>query len=259
MMQEFYDLARAKDVGVGVLFEDVVQKIYEDLLKPGDIAVDVGANWGDHLFPMAKAVGPNGHVIAFEPIPYLYEKLCTKALDCGFQNITLHQYAASFESGVSSFAMFDNHKAYSGLKKRDTPFTDHEGGLVEIQVKKARIDSKMPWFRKISLMKLDIEGGEYDALRGAKRTMKKDRPVIIFENGREGPSQLYGYTKEDFYRLFEDKNYEVFVINGDRFTRQMWDEHIRCWEFVAYPREKAELANRLPQYCREVLAVRQAA
>jgi len=253
IIQQLYDLSASEGREVGHYFEAIVQRIYEDLLTEGDAAIDVGANEGRHLFPMAQAVGPKGRIIAFEPITKLCRKLRSQARRRGFRNIRLHERAAAHEAGKSSFSLFERRKAFSGLKRRKTPFADAEGGLKEISVMRCLIDSKRPWFRRISLIKMDIEGGEYHALLGAERILTRDRPVIIFENGRHSSSQLYGYTMEDFFGLFERHEYQLYVISGEPFTRDLWHSPIRCWEFVAYPKERAHLAHRLPSYCHEIL------
>jgi len=255
IIEQLHALSASKGQHVGHYFEAIVQKIYEDLLNVGDTAIDVGANEGRHMFPMAQAVGPKGRILAFEPIPSLFQKLRKQVRKRGFRNIRLHERAAAAETGKASFCMFENRKAFSGLKRRSSPFSGEEGGLVEIEVSRCRLDSKRPWFRRVALMKLDIEGGEYHALTGAQRIMARDRPVIIFENGRHGTSQLYGYTMEDFFGLCEKHGYQLYVISGEPFTRALWHKPIQCWEFVGYPKEVADLSLRLPAYCNDLLAI----
>lgn len=59
----------------GELFESTVRTVYETILSPGDVAVDVGAHVGKHTLPMARLVAPEGKIIAFEPIPEKFDKL----------------------------------------------------------------------------------------------------------------------------------------------------------------------------------------
>lgn len=246
-------LKQGKDVGA--LFEDVVQRVYETWLKPNDYAVDVGANLGRHLFPMAKAVGASGRVYAFEPIAPLYKKLKKQIKEDAFNNIKMYQAAASKAAGQATFRYFENRPAFSGLQRRDTPFDDSEGGLNEIQVECVTLDSKLPWTwrKKISALKLDIEGGELHALMGAEKCLQKSRPMIVFENGRQASAQVYGYTKDDFYGFFEHMGMQIFWLDGAPLTTDGWMHDINCWEFVALPREKADWATTLPGLCNRVL------
>lgn len=247
--------ALKQDIDVGSIFEDVVQRVYEAWLKPGDYAVDVGANQGRHLFPMAEAVGSTGRIYAFEPIKPLYRKLQKRIKNNNVNTIKMFEAAASKTKGKSTFSYFENRPAFSGLQRRETPFDDTEGGLIEIEVDCVTLDSKLPWpwLKKISALKLDIEGGELHALMGAERCLMKSRPMVVFENGRQASAQVYGYSKDDFYGFFERTGMQVFWLDGAPLTRDGWMHDINCWEFVALPKEKADWAARLPNLCNSVL------
>lgn len=255
IIKEFQRLAKLQDRKPGFYFEAAVQEIYENVLSDGDVAVDVGANRGRHLFPMARKVGKAGRIIGFEPIEDLFRDLKARRKSTKLKQIRLHRYAAADEGGSASFTYFANRPAFSGLKQRGTPFDPKtEGGVCEISVRKCKLDDKMPWLRKVALIKMDIEGGEYHALKGAIQTMKKSRPIIIFENGCSGTSKTYGYSCDDFFGLFQQANYTVFLIDGRPLTRSFWEKPHGCWEFVAMPTEKKAFAERLPGFCQSVIA-----
>jgi len=256
IIAEYHRVAETSDVQVGQLFEDTVQKIYEAWLKPGDYAVDVGAHRGNHLFPMVDAVGPTGRIYGFEPIEAMYVKLRKKLKTRGITNVKLFNVALAQKTGTASFNYFENRPAFSGLERRNTSFDDDEGGLVRVDVKCAKLDSKLPLFRKISAIKLDIEGGELHALMGARKCLKKSRPLIVFENGRQASADVYGYTADDFFNFFESVGMKVFWLSGEEFTSQDWLKNRRCWEFVALPIGNADFAERLPNLCKGVLAAR---
>lgn len=202
---------------------------------------------------MANVVGRRGLILAFEPIPDLYKELCQKVQQESLAHIKLYRRAAADSKGDSSFSFFQNQSAYSGLQRRQTPFTSEEGGLTNITVKTCRLDDKKPWFRKVKLIKLDIEGGEYHALYGAAKIMARSRPVIVLENGLAGTAKTYGYSRSDFFRLFADRGYRVFRLDGKELDKAMWSNPGGCWEWVAYPSEQAALAERLPNYCSTVV------
>jgi FkbM family methyltransferase len=253
IITHYHRIAEKSVLSVGGLFENTVRKIYEAWLRPGDNAVDVGANFGQHLFPMAEIIGPKGRLYAFEPIHRLNKKLKKKIRKRGLKSIKLYECALGQTAGSSAFSYFEKRPAYSGLRQRHTPFDVQEAGLTEITVKCATLDSKMPWLRKISLIKLDIEGGELHALMGGKHCLQKSRPCLIFENGRQDSAEVYGYGADDFFQFFNSMNMKVFWLDGVSFTRENWHDNIACWEFVALPNEKAEWATTLPKLCHEVL------
>lgn len=254
IIQSFHALAESGGPAVGQLFEATVQRVYESWLKPGDRAVDGGAHKGVHLIPMTKAVGSNGFVYGFEPIPDLALKLEKRLKTEGIRHTSIRRKALSEAKGTATFRLFANRPAFSGLKRRQSGFSDEEGGLQEVSVKKTTLDSEIPFFRTISAIKLDLEGGEFHALRGAKRILTKSRPLVVFENGRQAAATVYGYTVDDYFQYFGSVGYHIYWLSGERFTAEDWQLQRRCWEFVALPQEHADFAARLPALCNATLA-----
>lgn len=253
LIEKFHTVAEQSGTTPGLLFEQTVRKVYEAWLHEGDFAVDVGAHKGAHLFPMADAVGPKGTIYGFEPIKKLYENLKKDTKKRKKRTIKLFNLALSNTTGQASFHYFENRPAFSGLQKRHAPFDDEEGGLIKVRVKQTILDSKLPLFKKVSAIKLDIEGGELHALMGAKKCLQKSRPMVVFESGRQASAHVYNYTPEDFFGFFESVGMQVFWLSGGRFTIDEWRINRRCWEFVALPAENAEFATCLPDLCRAVL------
>lgn len=253
LIDEFHAVSARTGTDVGQLFERTVQKIYEAWLTPGDVAVDVGAHSGAHLFPLVKAVGSTGHVYAFEPIAELCEKLEDRLKRSDTGNVTLHQLALSDQSGEANFSYFANRPAFSGLKRRKTPFDDKEGGLTTRRVRQAKLDDMLPPALRVSAIKLDIEGGELQALRGATACLTWSRPLVVFENGRQSSANVYGYSQDDFFSFFDGVDMQVFWLSGERFTPDQWRRRRPCWEFVALPTEQAQFAGQLSGLCKRVL------
>lgn len=257
IIADYHRIAEQTNANVGQMFEDTVEKIYRTWLKSGDRAVDVGAHKGAHLFPMTEAVGPKGRIYAFEPIKPMYLALQKKLKAQRCTNVKLFNLALAQKKGTASFNYFENRPAFSGLERRNTPFGDEEGGLQSVKVTCATLDSKLPRFRKISAIKLDIEGGELHALMGARQCLQKSRPLVVFENGRGASAKIYGYTADDFFQFFEEMDMKVFWLTGEELAPADWQKNRQCWEFVALPSENAAFAESLPSLCQEVLAAYQ--
>lgn len=254
IIADYHRIADLTEVNVGQLFEDTVEKIYRAWLRPGDRAVDVGAHRGAHLFPMADSVGPKGKIYAFEPIKPMYAALKKKLKSKQINHVKLYNLALAQKAGTASFNYFENRPAFSGLERRGTPFDDEEGGLTTVTVECATLDSKLPLFRKVSAIKLDIEGGELHALMGARKCLVRSRPLVVFENGRQASANVYGYTADDFFGFFAEMGMKVFWLSGEEFVPADWQKNRPCWEFVALPDEHAVFAEKLPDLCRDVLA-----
>lgn len=254
LLDEMHAWAERTKQPVGILFEEAVKKTYQAYLSSGDKAIDIGAHKGAHLIPMAESVGRNGQIIAFEPIPKLCQQLSKTIKKKRLKQIKLHNVAVGLEKGTTTFSYFENKPAYSGLQRRATPFDDKEGGLTEITVNTAPLDHFRPFWGSVKFIKLDIEGGELHALQSGKRMLQKSRPMIVFENGKSQSAKIYNYEKEDFFSFFESLDYQLYVITGEPFTRDDWQKHIKCWEYVGLPKENAIFAERLPQLSQAVLS-----
>ena len=252
LITRLIDTAEAQNRGPGELFEEVVKLACQDLVSTGDKVIDIGAHNGFHLFPMATAVGRTGRVYAFEPLPYLVRYLKKLRLRRFKFQIRFYQLALGNSNQQSTFTYFREFPGFSGLQRRLTSFTDQEGGRVEIVVQQKKLDSVLPDVKGISLIKIDIEGGELHALMGGRDILANSRPVVIFECGFQSSADIYDYSMEDFFGFFERLDYSVFSLAGEPLSRDDWFIH-PCWEVVALPREKSDLAKRFPAYCEQAL------
>lgn len=136
--------------------------------NPGDTVIDGGAWLGDTLLYFAEQVGPQGHVYAFEPtethIKALTKTCATHDLT---QNVTLTQAGLWHKQTRLSFADSDDHQGSGSFIS--------ESGENAIDV--LALDSFLEG-RKVDLIKLDIEGSEHNALRGAEQTLKTQQPKL---------------------------------------------------------------------------------
>lgn len=181
------------------------------MLKSASSCIDVGAHEGSVLTEIIKLC-PNGTHFAFEPIPHLFKSLQNK-----FQSASIYDYACSDEEGTSTFFHVENAPAYSGLKKRR--YDRHDPEIAEITVQKVCLDKVIPPGHKIDFIKIDVEGGDLPVLRGAKRVIVENKPLIIFESGL-GASEFYGTNGERIFGyLVEECGMEINTLDG--FLRGM--------------------------------------
>jgi len=158
-----YDILR-----IGLPWEKAIQKLIVDNLEVGDNMIDVGAHIGSHTVPAAKKVGPTGHVYAFEPIPEYTSLLKMAIIANDIDNVTTFPYAL----GAASNVFVEMHK-YHGRSKVVASNT----GDIPLRTLDSYIDELPP----IKLMKIDVEGFEYDMLLGASDLIRRDAPIIIIE------------------------------------------------------------------------------
>jgi FkbM family methyltransferase len=161
--------------------------------------IDVGCHSGVMLDEILK-LSPRGFHYAFEPLPQLYSELVKKF--GASKNITICNAALSEAAGSVTFQHVVSNPGYSGLKQRryDRP----NEVIQEITVEAKRLDDIVPASTHIAFMKIDVEGAELQVFRGAIQTIKRCRPVIVFEHGL-GAADYYGTTPEAIYDLLANE------------------------------------------------------
>lgn len=170
-------------------------------VKPNDIALDVGAHIGYFSMLMSKIVGSNGHVYAFEPRP-LNQKMLSKNIEVNnCANVTI------LTSAIGNFIGKVNFDATTGTG------TGHvtEDGNISVSI--TTIDNFCNEKNiKPSYIKIDIEGGELDALNGAEQTIIKFKPkILLATHGYEIDKECdvwmrdKGYSGKDINQLTGDK------------------------------------------------------
>lgn len=148
--------------------------------RPGDVAVDIGGNLGEWMAPLAAAVGPEGRVYAFEPVPVLADALAkTARLNGHGATVEIVRSAVSDATGEAPFNVTmaaGGDGALSGLSS---------GGGATVPT--ITLDDFMAerGLGRLDLIKIDVEGAERRVLEGARRTLETCKPRLVFESGHE--------------------------------------------------------------------------
>ena len=195
------------DITKNLEYDRLTRMIMKNILATDSNCIDIGCHKGEILDLMLR-YSPKGNHYAFEPIPYLYEELVKK-----YQNkAKVFPYALSDKNGKTSFQLVKNAPAYSGIKKRRYDIPNPE--IEEIKVELKTLDHVVPLNEKIDFIKIDVEGGEFDVLKGAENIIKKNKPVIIFEFGK-GASDYYGTTPLDIFNyITQELGLRIFTLKS---------------------------------------------
>jgi len=189
-------------------YDRQTNKIIKQVCSSHTNCVDIGAHKGEVLDIMLKHA-PMGEHYAFEPIPVMYNALKEKY--ASHSNCHISDVALSDAKGTSTFNFVISNPSYSGLVKRKYDRENEQDTLIE--VKTELLDNILPAGYKVDLMKIDVEGGEYNVMKGAVNTIKKYKPVIIFEHGL-GASDYYGSTPAQVYQLLSDCGLQVSTLKN---------------------------------------------
>lgn len=172
------------------------------MCRPGAGFLDVGAHIGS-VSAAARHYDPSLKIVAVEAAP-------DKAADLArrLKGVEILNYAVSDKAGEATFYVNKRLPGYSSLLKPERMTNN----IVPIQVRVRRLDDILPKHIEFDLMKIDIEGAELPALRGATETIESKRPSIMFESARhpELPSDRDSLALFDW---FSARNYLIFVPN----------------------------------------------
>ena len=170
------------------LYERGLPQIAEGILGPGSVALDIGANLGVHSLTLAKLVGANGRVIAFEPTKFAYQKLCDNiSLNPALAGrITACQvFLTSGNQGAppadvySSWPLYDRADVHSVLQGRLMPTEGAHGVPLDAFLSDPQRVGRP--LTRIDFIKLDVDGHELEVLTGAKDSILRYRPTMLIE------------------------------------------------------------------------------
>jgi len=207
--QGFPDLMTRHMLFEGMYQEDVLLAL-RHLIAPGDVVFDIGGHHGLMAVVGAKAAGPGGKVVTFEPNPGARAHLERHLALNGVDNVAVEPVALSDRRGKTRFYVQNgdttwNSTLIGGFARR----------MASTSVLTASTLSLDDYVAESGLapdvIKLDAEGAEFVILNGARKTIEKHRPVLIAEFNPEA-AEAAGTTIGDYARYFRDRLYDLRVL-----------------------------------------------
>jgi FkbM family methyltransferase len=173
-------------------YELPTQRVFKSLIKPGDVIFDVGAMVGFFTLLSSRLTGPQGRVVAFEPLPRNLTYL-DRHLDLNdVPNVTVVR-AAVYSSG--------GEVAFTPADLPSMGRISEEGSLT---VRSVRLDDLVSkgQIAPPNLIKMDIEGGEVEALSGAKDVLGSARPSIVLStHGEQALTECTDFLRDRGYSI----------------------------------------------------------
>jgi FkbM family methyltransferase len=207
------------------------------LARPDSYVFDVGANLGLMAIPVLARC-PTCTVVSLEPSPATLACLQRTARYSGYGNRwQIVGKAASAQPGQAEFfAGPPAQGLYDGLRA-----AGRGNSMRKLMVDVTTIDDE--WDRlgqpAVSLMKVDVEGAEYEVLSGARRCIASRRPAIVSEWATVNACN-YGRPVEQFYDLVRELGYQMYAVPhmSRAESRQMLHAQLLfCSNFVLLPDE----------------------
>ena len=218
----------AKAIRQGRTFDSHVVKAASRHIRKGSTVLDVGACYGQMSILFSRMVGPSGTVIAIEASPFQAELTRRNLLINGVTNITLIDRPVWHTPGVlvrypkPDFTIFGSYGSF-GIDPI-AQASDCAWDLTTTTIDSITIPSPL------SLMKVDIQGSDLNALLGARETIAAHRPTIVFEY-EALCTERFGQSLDDYWRFVDAIGYKLVRTVGpsdylitarERVARHRW-------------------------------------
>ncbi len=213
------------DLADAVISRDIARDRYEPaerefvrhVVRPGDVVVDIGANLGFFTLLLASLVGATGRVIAFEPLSQNVELLRRSIKENRFQDRVMLIQAALSDVAGDAELVIGRHFMNSGGGFLDRPGVERqlEADVESVQVYRLD-DLDLP--RPVTFVKIDVEGAEGLALRGAANILSADRPIVMSEINTRQLGMVSGMPAASFIAGVEAFGYECLLLHGEQLV-----------------------------------------
>lgn len=185
--------------------EPEVCQVLVRVLREGDTAIDAGANVGFFTIIMSKLVGDTGRVVAVEPGANNFEKLHRNIVLNKCQNVTVVREPLWCSPVDVPMYLYDDGGANSLWPNEG----DVSSGMLRATTLDAICDGRTP-----KLIKMDIEGSEFDAIQGGRKMFATQRPVLVTEMNPAALKRA-GSSPFKLRRALEAFGYRSFVLHPD--------------------------------------------
>jgi FkbM family methyltransferase len=195
---------------------------------------------------LSNRVGKSGKVIACDAILSNIESIKPglKYDNVLFYCAAITSYEIAKKNKRIEFHYFPNLDGWSGIQRRPDAKDEEECIIVDVPtitldeiIKNLKLSKNI----NISFMKIDVEGGDFDVLLGAKYILKTYKPVVVFEFHSKQSPIWYKYTKDNFFNYFKELGYRIFQFSGGSYSEidfekgqayfELWLVHIDSKHF----------------------------
>ena len=188
-----------------------ILQVLQQLVRPGDTVLDIGAQLGYFSLHVARLVSSAGRVYCFEPDPRAFARLSQAIRLSRIDWIKTFQTALSAREGTMDFYLSPTLGWSTGVKN------SHLEHLQQVSTRTAPLDllvgqGEIP--SRIRLAKIDVEGFEMEVLRGMRNVLATSRPILVLEINTQ-MLHAQGTSPSEIVRFLESFEYRVSRIDKD--------------------------------------------
>ena len=208
----FLDKGDSMRLSILGLYEPLAVKHFQEMIKPGDTVLDIGAHIGYYTLMAAKRVGKKGKVFAFEPDKDNLFILNKNISMNGYKNVVVVNKAVASSTKKVKFLL---NSLSTGMHSIIDLGFGSKNSIIVDTISLDDFFGKNP--PQISVIKMDIEGGEYGALQGMRRLLRKSKHLTLFtefspysiKKAKKSPRGFLNFLKHFGFKLYsieESKN-----------------------------------------------------
>jgi FkbM family methyltransferase len=213
------------DTGEWEVWESSIVRSY---VKPNFVVLDVGANIGYFSFLMSKLVGSKGQVHCFEPTSYGYNRMMKNIklnAHLPVENLRLNKKGLLAEICTKNEALESrfSQRVLANSEPETMVFTTIDDYCVEHAV------------NKVDFIKIDVDGYDFEAMKGAVNTLTASRPVVLAEFCQR-VLESKGSNVSDYISFFIDNGYKTilcaeelesqpieWLLNQEKYQKDSWN------------------------------------
>src|SRR5262245_22776551 len=201
--------AIGRDIYFSGSCEPLLVRLLERILTPGMVVVDAGANIGEITVRAARLVGHRGRVFAMEASPVAIKGLRYNVELNHLTNVKICQLAVGDRDAVTDFLLGEGRASGSSSLFRPHDFT---GETVPVEL--VRFDTFLAREHPgaVDLVKLDVEGAELAALKGASKMLSGHTPPIVIFEYNHNVAQRAGWTLKEILNLLTSLHYSLYLV-----------------------------------------------
>lgn len=207
----------------GVWEPEVTRYLCKKAAK-GLTVLDVGADIGYYTLLLAKRVGNEGKVYAFEPIPDARKQLEYNISLNGYTNVAVCSFALFSSNGI---AVLEEPLRVSRLNPEIKCVKEND---IQVETKIFDEWARENRLKRMDLVKIDVEGAELDVLYGMQESIKKYCPVLVIEV-HPGHLTRFNYCPDDLVRFLRSMGYSLSAVDKPSLSFENGNITIAC----AYP------------------------
>jgi FkbM family methyltransferase len=195
------------------LWEIDVTNWFQEILRPGHVFVDVGANIGYYTLLGSRLVRDNGHIYAIEAHPRMAELLSRNVIINGRHNVSTWQRAAWSRSEVLKFHArrhFASNSSAGSLGDRGLEELHDDEEVLEVQA--VPLDEILAGVPRVDLIKIDVEGAELQVVTGLAETLTSNPEVTVMFEWSPGQLEMVGNSPAALLELMRNHGFSFRLM-----------------------------------------------